>query len=63
MSAADKWAVHRSEIKEVIINVRLTAAQAEELRRLSHQFNIPLSQVVRDLMLDGLKLLRGTIRN
>jgi hypothetical protein len=59
MTALERW---QTGTKETVFQVRLTAAQEAKVRELSAKFNLPVSQVIRDLMCDGLTVFENRIQ-
>lgn len=60
MTAMEKWSKGADKINQ--INVRVSDDQLAYLRRLSLEYRLSVSQVVRDLMLDGLAVYEKRIK-
>jgi len=61
MTASERWE-NRSRTKEIQITVRVSESEMVYIRRLAFQYNLPIAQVVRDLMADGITVLEKRIQ-
>jgi hypothetical protein len=60
MTSLERW--QSSQIKDFVFHVRVSADQEKILRELSYRYNLSVSQVIRDLMADGLAVLQKRIQ-
>lgn len=60
MTSLDRW--QKTATKDFIFHVRISADQEKILRELSYRYNLSVSQVIRDLMTDGLAVLQQRLQ-
>lgn len=59
MTARERWEQRRQKMSEFPYSTRLPLDIEQQVRKLSATYNMPISQVMVDLISDGLKLYRG----